>query len=240
MRPPSLRTTPHASKAPTDSAGRRPGIGAAGQHQLHQHDGQHQRDDRREEWRRPPIERQPPRHQRKQRRGTHCRQCGQRSGTRRKPIMREGQAGGIGAHAKKGRLAERQMAGVAPQHIHRHRRHRKKQRLDQHVEQVGVEQPGAGHGKGEARGCQPRQSLAARRARGRHGGRLRVLGKRMRGQYGDGDAAQDRADENAHQHLASAIDQAGQEQCSDRMARHHDQHEGADQPRQAHVRIDAG
>ncbi|KAG1447948.1 hypothetical protein G6F57_016951 [Rhizopus arrhizus] len=91
-------------------AGRRPGIGAAGQHQLHQHDGQHQRDDRREEWRRPPIERQPPRHQRKQRRGTHCRQCGQRSGTRRKPIMREGQAGGIGAHAKKGRLAERQMA----------------------------------------------------------------------------------------------------------------------------------
>src|SRR5712691_462081 len=55
----------------------------------------------------------------------------------------------------------------------------------------------------------------------------------------DRQTAQDRVDEGRYDHLASAEHETGDREREKRSAGHHHQHEGADQPRQAHVRVDA-
>src|SRR6266852_5594919 len=51
--------------------------------------------------------------------------------------------------------------------------------------------------------------------------------------------AKDWIDEGRYDHLTSAEHETGDRERKKRSAGHHHQHEGADQPRQAHVRVDA-
>src|SRR5215472_9769661 len=68
---------------------------------------------------------------------------------------------------------------------------------------------------------------------------LRPDAKHDGGKDGDGQSTKDRIDEGRDDHLASAEHETGNRKRKQRSAGHHHQHEGADQPRQAHIRIDA-
>jgi hypothetical protein len=146
----------------------------ARQQQLRQHDRQDQRDDGCEERRRAAIERQPA-HQRPDRRTDHDGRA-QRQQRRRgtEAAVREHQPGRIGADAEEGRLAEAQVARVAPEQVDRDRGNGEEEGLDEDVEQVGVEHPRPGDDQRQADAAQHRnpaartQPCAQRRRRGSH------------------------------------------------------------------------
>jgi len=73
----------------------------------------------------------------------------------------------------------------------------------------------------------------------RHGQTPADEPKRHRGEHRDGQSAKDRTDEGAGQNLKPTEDEAGQTERQQRAAGYHYEHEGADQPGQAHVGIDA-
>src|SRR5688572_39443 len=69
---------------------------------------------------------------------------------------------------------------------------------------------------------------------------LRADAQHQSAEQGHSDAAEDRADKGADQDLGAAKDETGESESAERRARNHHQHEGADQPADTHIGIDAG